>query len=194
MSQPVSQFITDLAIHFGRKHDTPEAEKAWLQSMFSSMRGYNADVLRRAADKIIGTRTERSFPLPAECKRVCEEIQRFDETTKPRALIDHPHKNDAMSEWRWRLADDLIMCPMGREAAKDGWIGALHDFARENGRLPTGSEISKCKADAKGFDEAFMKCARGECGELSKSLTDLGQTMLKRREKLRARVLGEKAA
>jgi hypothetical protein len=109
--------------------------------------------------------------------------------------MDHPQKDSPFSGWRIKLADDLIMCPMGKEAAKEGWILALHDFARENGRLPTGSEISRVKAVPKGFDDAYALAARGEAGPLGFDLIKhIGNPMIARRKALAARVLGERAA
>lgn len=193
MSQAVSQFITELAVHFGRKHETPEAEEAWLKSMFACLRGYNADTLKRAASRILNTRTERSFPLPAECKKVCDDIASQDAIVNGSKLI--PDKMPPpYSDWRWKLADELIMCPLGREAANGGWILSLHDFARENMRLPTGSEIGRCKEARNKFDEGYEICLRGEGGPANNALLQLAESMNKRREALRARVLGEKAA
>ena len=194
MSIAVSQFITELAVHFGRKHDTPEAEDAWLKSMVESLRGYSQNTLRAAAKRIINSRTERSFPLPAECKKTCDDIAAQEQREQQGSQLQVDKLPPAFSDWRIKLADDLIMCPMGREAAKEGWILALHDFARENGKLPVGREITRCKSVPKGFDEGYAVCVRGEAGWANKALLDLGDKMIARRLELRARVLGEKAA
>lgn len=195
MSQAVSQFITDLAVHFGRKLDTPEAEDAWLKSMVAALRGYGASVLKEAAQRIISTRTERSFPLPAECKKVCDDIASREALAKGMQLLQPDAKNvPEYSDWRFKLADDLVMCPMGKQAAREGWIGCLWAFCRKNMRMPKDHEIHQCKTDAKRFDEAYEWCLRGEGGVANHALVKLGDSMLARREELRARVLGEKAA
>jgi hypothetical protein len=187
MSQAISQFITDLAVHFGRKHDTPEAEDVWLKSMFACMRGYNTDTLKRAAQRIINQRTERSFPLPAECKKVCDDIASQEATEKGMRLpVDKapPPFSDA----RVRLADDLVMTAMGKEAARDGWILALHDFARDNARLPSAGEVTAIKAVPKGFDVAYADNLRRH-DPMAKALKVLGDKMIARRKELTEMVL-----
>jgi hypothetical protein len=186
MSIAVSQFITELAVHFGRKHDTPEAEDAWLKSMVLCLKGYNRETLSAAATRIINSRAERSFPLPAECKKVCDEIATWQTSQSARLPVDR--LPPTFSPARVKLADDLVMCPMGQEAAKDGWILAIHDFARENGRLPTGGEISKVKAVPKGFDAAYADNLRCH-GEMAKALKVLGDKMIARRKELTEMVL-----
>jgi hypothetical protein len=188
MSQAVSQFITDLAVHFGRKHETPEAEKAWLQSMFSTLRPYGQETLKYARERIINTRTERSFPLPAECKKVCDLIASREEIEHGVGRLDVGKVPPQFSDARIKLADDLVMTAMGKEAAKDGWILALHDFCRDNARLPGGNEIAKVKAVPKGFDAAYVDCA-SRTGALDKALLQLGDKMIARRKELTEMVL-----
>ena len=82
--------------------------------------------------------------------------------------------------------------PLGRQAAKEGWIGALHSFARKNSRLPQpGKEIEGCKSAAKGFAEAYAAVVRGDGGHplLAAALERLGAEMLKREDELADRVL-----
>jgi hypothetical protein len=78
---------------------------------------------------------------------------------------------------------------MGKEAAKEGWILALHDFARDNGRLPVGGEISKTKAVRKGFDDAYYDVISGNGGFCAPALKALGDKMIARRQELTERVL-----
>ena len=192
MSQAISKFVADVALHFPNRFDTEASEDEWLQSMSRNLRGYSADVLKYAAQKIIDTRTDRRFPLPSECKKICNEIAQREAAEKPQLGVDKklpPLHSDSRVKW----ADTLIDCPIGREAARDGWVLSLHDFARVNGKLPVGSEIAACKAGAKGFDEAFTLCARGEAGPLNKPLLGLGQAMLARRRELEVRLLGRAA-
>ncbi len=193
MSQAISKFVADVALHFPNRFDSEASEDEWLQSMFRNLRGYNSDVLNRAAQRIVDTRTDRRFPLPSECKKVCDDISTRDRAESGAKLEFDVTKTSPYSDWRIKLADDLIACPLGKDAASEGWILSLHDFARMQGRLPIGSEITKCKAGAKGFDEAYALCVRGEAGACGRSLRDLGDSMLKRREDLRSKALGKMA-
>jgi hypothetical protein len=192
MSQAVASFVTKLITHFPVKHESQFAEQEWMGSMVRNLRTYGASVLDRAAQKLIDTRTDRRFPLPSECKKICDEIASRDHHEQQASRLTPDTKLPPMySEWRVKLADDLIMCPLGREAAKEGWILALHDFARENGRLPVGGEITKTKAVPKGFDDAYQFAMRGGAGKMGFDLIkNIGDPMISRRKDLAARVLG----
>lgn len=191
MSIAVSKFITDLALHFPPKHARPELETAWIRSMAEALRGYPAKVLEDAARQIIATRKYTSFPLPAECKQACNAVAEYQQFLV-RSQTLPTFRSSTGDEWtteRVKLAYDLIKSGMGKEAAKDGWILALWNFARKNQRLPQGTEISACKREAKEFDETYAKCVKGGWPE-AKKWEALGASMLAKREKLAGEVLG----
>lgn len=191
----VSKFLTELSLHFGKRFDSEEAEDQWLDSMERNLRVYTPSVLERACKRIVDTRKDRYFPLPAECRAACEEIVKIEKAESATRLDEPKHKFSGHADWQYRLADDLIMSDLGRRAARDGWILSLHDFCRNNGRLPTQEfEIKKCIDGARGFDRAYEAVLNGAGGVCAKALEGLGDTMLKRREALRARVLGREAA
>jgi hypothetical protein len=194
MSVAAGKFIRDVMVFFPVKFDGEAHEDAWTDSMIRNLQCYSPDVLKRAAQKIIDTRDDkyaRRFPLPAECKRVCDDIIKWDQLHEaPKLLVEGTSKIDGYDR-AYRHADWLIMqAPIGKQAAKEGWALSLHDFIRVNGKLPADRhEIEKCKASAKGFDEAFAVCVRGEAGMLSRPLLGLGEAMLKRRHRIEDMVL-----
>jgi len=195
----VSKFLTELSLHFGKRFESEEAEDQWLDSMERNLRVYTPSVLDRACKRIVDTRKDRYFPLPAECRAACEEIVKVEKAENTNRLDEPKHKFAGHADWQYRLADDLIMCGLGRRAAEEGWILSLHDFCRNNGRLPKEQwEIRKCVDGAKGFDEAYegllREKAAGRSTALQNELIALGDAMLARREKLSARVLGREAA
>jgi len=194
----VSNFMTDLVTHFPKKHESPAAEKVWLQSMASTLRGYSDSVLRQAAQNIIDTREDRYFPLPAECKQACDAVQKVQEiVTRAQTLPQlQTGVGDEWSPERVKFAYELVRCGMGRQAAQDNtcWVLGLWHFCRKFQRLPETREIDQLKRDAREFDEAYAKCVRGVAGPMSKVLEKLGASMLKgedwkSREKLCAEVL-----
>lgn len=195
----VVKFIGAVSIHFPRhKPETEEdksREKQWVESMIQVLGDYDEDVLQRAATRIVRSEAkDRRFPLPAACRAACEEILKLDRASQPPTIEDKAKQFAGHADWQYRLADDLIMCGLGRQAAREGWILSLHDFCRNNGRLPKEQwEIRKCIDGARGFDEAYEALVRNG-GVLSRELIALGDSMLKRREDHRARVLGWEAA
>jgi hypothetical protein len=124
----------------------------------------------------------------SECVSACVEARKWlDAKVGAEALPIQQQKPKSYDE-KTQLANDLVMGPEGRQAAKEGWIGILHDFARNHGRLPPASEFGTMKREAKGFDDAYAKCVRGGWGQ-AKQLELLGAKMLKRRQELTDMVL-----
>lgn len=196
MSDKVLNFLRVVGAQFAKRHASPADERIWLDSMVKGLKDYQASVLDRAAQRIINTKTDPGFPYLAECRKACDEIIKLERAEKTPKFDDAAREKSRIngSDWQYRLADELIMSgPLGKRAAKEGWVLSLHDFCRNKGRLPLDHEVSKCIQDAKGFDEAYEAVLNGNGGALTKALEALGDTMLKRREALRAKVLGEAA-
>lgn len=195
MSDKVTKvFLRIVGSQFNKRHESLDDEKLWVKSMVQGLGHYDAKVLERAAYRIINTRKEPGFPKLAECHEACDYIIKTDrasEAPKFLGVSEETRAKFASSfDSAYAHADWLIMqSPMGKQAANEGWVLTLHDFIRENGRLPKDYEITKCKATAKGFDEDYAKCLRGEAGPLSKPLAGLAEAMLKRRYKLTDMVL-----
>lgn len=89
-----------------------------------------------------------------------------------------------------KLANDLMKTDLAREAARDGWILSLYDFAARNRRHPNEREIKELKAASKGMDEAYATCVKGGWQQASE-LVAFGDAILSKREKLRAIVMGD---
>lgn len=179
-----SEFISALVMHFPVRHDSPEREQEWLRSLIPDLRSYEGDVLARAAKHIERTRTDRRFPLPAEIHKVCAAI--YDDMRKERLILDPREAAARSNPWsaeRMLLARSLIKSEMGREAARDGWILGLWNFAREQARLPEADEIARIKRDVQGFFEAYAVVNRGGT-QIDRVLRALGDAMLARRDRL----------
>lgn len=190
--QAVTEFITSLALHFHIRHESPAHEEAWLKSMYVNLKSFSPYVLRQAAEEIIRTRKVRQFPLPAECREVCIEIDK-----KERAQQDLPvketdtHRFPEWAPWRIRNADMMIATQaLAKEAAQSNWILQLHDFVRVNQRMPDQHEIRRLKEVATDFDEAYAQCVKGGWPQAA-TLEQLGAKMLEKRERLRAMALGD---
>ncbi|MGD9724498.1 MAG: hypothetical protein AB7U76_24935 [Pirellulales bacterium] len=204
----VSTFISYLALHFGEmKFDADseaqrdKAHTEWLRSMIRHLSGYSQECLDRAQDAIISGRKYKSFPLLSEIIDACNKAQKALNDERPKLNfgsknIDYTRLPSWSSE-RIALADELVMCEMGRQAAKEGWIGSLHGFCCREMRLPQNSyrdkdgrpEIDGVKYDAKAVVEQTSKATRGELGPFSPALAQMGKELLKRREFLANMVL-----
>jgi len=161
-----------------------ENEKGFVEEMRKALHGWDFATLDTAADRI--AKTAKFFPKPAEVIEVCEAIVA---ERAPKGAT--PPVNLFFTGEAFRAANRLIRSEMGKEAARDGWIGQLHDFCRENARLPKGFEISKLKTEAKLFDQAYSACCAGKGGTLNTALKKLGETFLAKRNDLAAIANGD---
>lgn len=129
---------------------------AWVAVYQSALGSFGDDALAAAAQRIIGTRDVRSFPLPAECSVACREsIESMALSEKRASRPDNSSEirggpfDQRYPEWsdrRRKNADELIQCEMGRQAAREDWIWTLWDFCRENERLPDPHEATRVRA------------------------------------------------
>ncbi len=166
-----NKLITRLVLMYG----SPETEnpQAWVAEMDRLVKGYAEKELDKAADIVLRSHRGNRFPSVSEMLQACEDARE--------QLVPRPKLNsfDTWPEWSpdaIAKADELIRCAMGRKAADEGWVFALHTFCRKNGRLPTNqNEISGCIAEARGFDDAYAKnAASGD----PLGLNRLGDSML----------------
>lgn len=143
-----SNFIDELLIHFPRRDLEEEDDVKWAQSMTRNLEGFPPDVLVRAAQIIIDTagykNGQREFHwLPKECKEACLKAERAIADEKPKfKFTGKPdgQKVEDTHDYRERLALELILGPMGRRAAREGWILGLFNFIKDKMRLPSETE------------------------------------------------------
>jgi hypothetical protein len=186
-AKAIKQFIAVVESFFPRpKFDGDETqEAAWMTILARVLSPFEDDELADGATRLVSTYEGKFFPKPVECTKACEkarEVKRLAQA--PLQLSTAQRDPSQFAGWRSQLADDLVKSEMGRQAKREGWHGALHDFIRSQGRLPTGEEISRCKGVAKGFDEALEIARRGEAGEMSHALAVLGTKILARRREI----------
>lgn len=182
----MNSLIKRLATVYGHPEfaDDPRAYLAELNRLIGH---YSEPVLEHAANKLIRehTPTQRNpWPSPATIAKACSE-----------AAGTWGKKAPGRSSGEWSTeavakAYDLVVTPMGRTAADDGWVLGLWDFCRKHGRLPERREIDRIKDGAAGFDRSFADATRIP-PPLGVALSSLGETMLARREKLSRMAHGE---
>ena len=199
MSYDVSDMISDLAIQFGRpkfkgisEQEYPRAYAEFLKVINPALRMFSGEELKKAAEIIIATRKYRSFPMVYECREACIEAAKALKAERPRMFGGNDDARLPPPDWaphRENIANELVMTALGQRAAREGWISALWQFIRKEMRLPNDAEIKTCIADAKGVDEWTERASRGECGAQSMAVMRLGESMLKRRDELKAMVL-----
>lgn len=157
---------------------------SWTQSLVREIGNFDRQVLGNALAHLIRTRRDTKTPTVAACIDACVAERRFIDAqslaidAKPDISTLPPHAPERRAH-----ADLIVKCPLGKQAAREGWIGSMHAFAVENGRLPLANatvtaprmpgphpnrdyigmtEIEMCKRQAKDFDTAYATVVRGE--------------------------------
>lgn len=171
-----NRLLARLCVVYGQP-DSPDPV-AYLTEIGKLLKGYTETEMEKAGDAVLRNHRGRAFPTPSEIAGACADARAGSSRETVPAFKDHNWTNERIA-----LADKLIKSPMGREAADEGWILSLHDFIRENERLPEPREIGLIKAKARGFDEAYAAVCSGAGGVCSAALRRLGDTFLKKREK-----------
>lgn len=205
----IAEFADEMLKHFPPFRQWEDyQEKAWAETLEAELSGFSAEVIKAAQKQIIRTRKPRDPrpPMVSECIDACLEARRFLESGKQAQTLPEMRSNTL--DWsadRLKLARDLVHTEMGRQAAKEGWAGALFVFARKNQRLPDAgkrieyrkakdsapvmvSEVEWCKREAKDFDDAYEYSVKGgwdPAGVLEK----LGRQIIERRQRLEREVL-----
>jgi hypothetical protein len=205
----VSDFVdTCLQLYPPFREWDKDQEITWSAIMTRELDGYSPAVLDRAFTELVRSRKstsskDRSTPTPGECAAFCAEAKRWVAADERQQVLP-ALREDASDDWskeRQKLAHELVHSAMGRQAAQDDpcWVMALWNFCRKNRRMPTGREIDQCKRSAREFDEDYRSTLRGEVIDadgvvkpmaFAEALQGLGSSMLAKREKLRAEVLG----
>jgi hypothetical protein len=192
MSEKIEQFIAGMTLAFPKRFDDERQQVEWFKTWERCLRNFDPWIVEAATARIIDNRTERSFPLPSEVRKACHEVIELERRNNPQLAI----KPEQQNADPYATADALINCELGREAARAEpcWILALHDFCRTNLRLPAPGEVPKLKRIAAEFEERYRDCITGNAGPQSKLFATFAETLIRRREKYRARLIGRAAA
>lgn len=149
------QPITDrlLGVYGQPQNGDPEAFMAEVDRIAA---GYGPDAQKLAGNMVIRATQQNWWPSPGVIAEALDSASNS-------LAVKGDDKGPKYPDWtagRQANANRLIRSPMGQQAAKEGWIGTLWDFARVEERLPQGAELSRCKRIAKEADAAAAEVYR----------------------------------
>ena len=147
-----AQSFFDAMRFFGEPNLPENADKTTIYGAYArALSQYDGEVLQRAADAMLAVRSQRKFPLLAECLDACRSAQNEIASEAKRENDDRRQaakSSNPSSPERVKQAERMMNSDVGRRAAEEGWIVSLHDFCREQGRLPNKFEAEKVRAAA----------------------------------------------
>lgn len=172
-----NKLVQRLCLMYGPP-DTDNPQE-WFAEMDRLLKGYSERELDKGADIVLRTHKGHRYPSVSEMLSAAADAREGLMERQP-AKIEYPD----WSEDRIAKADELIRCALGRKAAGEGWVFALHTFCRKKERLPVGGEVGGCINEARGFDEAYARCLKERNCGLNRKLVELGDSMLRMRSYL----------
>jgi hypothetical protein len=202
-NEAVSQFVAIISPCFPTPRFEDDGDfKLWLAVLTKAIGHHRPEAIVKAAETIVFTRSRKRdgsfFPEPSECILACDRAARIVEAEKnardrPLLAVDKAPK-----EWSpecHRLALDMLGTPMGLEAVRERWHGALYDFMYARQRMPSPAEVTELKAKSKAFREDIAAIERGELKTHpsfdARKLAQLGRSIAKRREDYARTVEGD---
>jgi len=157
------KFLNALKAQWNKRFESEDAEADWTSLMVSELQGFSEKELDFACRSLLRKKL-RGFPLLAECHEACKDAREFFKAEAERNAPKLPLSDvQRASPWSWerqRLALDLMQAPMGKRAAREGWISGLFQFCRENMALPPENFVSALQRQAKQFDEHHTEAIR----------------------------------
>ena len=190
--QTIIAFADQVLQHFPPFRWDEEQEKAWADTLVRELGGFSTEVIDRAGREIVRNRKKPQTPLVSECIDACRNARKLVESISRASLlpVDGAGQTSNM-DWtsdRMKLAWELIVGPLGKQAAKEQWVKSLWNFCRRNSRLPQPNEIEGCKREHREFMEAYRQCSIGPNPRVRQWLS-MGDEMLKRQKEMADYVL-----
>ena len=172
-----NRLVQRMCLMFG----PPETDQPqeWFAEMDRLLKGYSDRELDKAADIVLRTHKGHRYPPVSEMLSAAADARDGLVERRP-TKVEYPEWTDDRIE----KADDLIRCALGRKAADEGWVFALHTFCRKHERLPVGGEVGGCINEARGFDDAYSRCMREKNSRLHRAVAEFGDSMLRMRSYL----------
>ncbi len=190
--QAIIAFADQVLQHFPPFRWDEEQEKAWADTLVRELSGFSTEIIDRAGREMVRTRKKAQTPLVSECIEACLDARKWVESERNAGKLPldsgGSSRDRNWTEDRKRLADDLVMSPLGKQAAKEQWVKSLWNFCRRNSRLPQPNEIEGCKREQREFMEAYRQCSISPHPRVRQWLS-MGDEMLKRQKEMADYVL-----
>lgn len=167
--------------------------KAWTNAIVRGCGSYSDTIRERAFNLLTEIEHKNKPPQVATIIEQCHEAKRwFDHEQRKQGKLPVVAESQQADDYGYGTADLLIQCAMGKQAAKEGWIGALHGFAAKHRRLPTDArEVAACKKEATETNTFIAEVMKGRGKSHAQDIAArCADTMIARRQELEKKALG----
>ena len=156
---------------------------AYVAEYVTALDGFGAKELDAAASSIIRNPPKRMrklghWPSVEECVQAAAKARQASKTVPK----DNRHPEESREAYAY--ADAAIMSPLGRQAAAEGWVGALHDWLRRHRTTPGPHDVVRIMRDHAAFAAALRACEAGQGGSVGRPLLALGKAIQARHQRL----------
>ena len=204
-SEHVYAMVALLRSQWPKRFEDEIAEEQWLKTVVDELRCYAPEVTNEAGRAILRKKL-RGFPLIAELHDACQEARRMQEYRNPKlrekpgaAREDFPWKRATDGALKPRfgdVAETIITGPLGRQAAREGWVLVLRDWIARNGRQPDEIECRQLRRTAAETSELYRSLTSHDGHGIAdpamrKKLISFAEGILERNRQLSARILGD---
>lgn len=178
----VARLFSRMTILYGQPSTADD--DAYLAELRDMMGGTDPAIIDTAGDIIRATHKRRGWPSPAEIMAAIEKAS-SEQPRKPAQVAEDPlWGQDTIG-----LANRMIVCELGEQAVREGWILVLWDFCRRNRRLPNGYELGSLRHSQSEFDNVLASLSPPQ-SPLQAALQQLGKSMVARGDQLAEIVAG----
>lgn len=187
------EFASNIFALFPPYRDWDDARlQIWTEGVTSECEGFSDAVRAEAFKSLRRTKHEHKPPQIALILEHCREAKRSvdaERRSRELATISEPEAAEIWSIDRIKWADVILDSPIGKKAAKEGWVLALRSFLRDHGRAPNDAETAALKRSVKEFHALREQLHRGMLGNLpfAAVLTKWSDDIVARQKKLEAR-------
>ena len=122
------------------------------------------------------------WPTISEVRECCNWAAKEIHSANMQRQRPKDYSDEIQATAEARRVKEMVAGPIAERACREGWILGLHDFVRDNRRLPVHAEESKLIADA----NYLLDCASGNInmGQFHAAFLRMAEAMLARRADL----------
>ena len=159
---------------------------SFVDEYIRSLSRFDTATLDKGCDRLFDTLKKEfrvsHWPTINDCRENCNWAAKEIHSANMQRQRPKDYSDEIQATAEARRVKEMVAGPIAERACREGWIVGLHDFVRDNRRLPVHAEESKLIADA----NYLLDCASGNVnmGNFHIAFLRMAEAMLARRADL----------